>query len=221
VVVIDRRLAGWLVFVGLLIAANVSARFTDVERPAEPLYSRSFLIGGAVTWAIFAGFVVLIGYGAWSLYAVRRPARGGRTTLVAIASIVAVIASGFVLRAIGANPTEEQGLIPETWPPPSAWVLAGNVVIVAVIAPVIEELTFRGLGFGLFERFGTPIAVLVSAVAFAAAHALLEGFLPILLLGLGLGVMRALSGSVLPSIVLHASFNGLQLAAALAIARSG
>jgi membrane protease YdiL (CAAX protease family) len=138
----------------------------------------------------------------------------GRATAYAIGTFVLVLAVGGILRAIGLNPSSEQGLVPDEWPPPDDTVFAVNVLLVVLVGPFFEELLFRGLGFGLLRPFGRVAAILGSAVAFAAVHGLLEGFALIFLLGLGLALMRDISGSVLPGFALHASFNAVAVGAA-------
>jgi hypothetical protein len=88
------------------------------------------------------------------------------------------------------------------------------VISLAVIAPVVEEIVFRGFIYGgLRTRLGVAISVIVSAAIFALAHTFSVGG-SILLLGPSLfvaGVALALvyerTRSLVPGMVLHASFN--------------
>ncbi|MGA9920595.1 MAG: type II CAAX endopeptidase family protein [Candidatus Dormiibacterota bacterium] len=88
------------------------------------------------------------------------------------------------------------------------------VISIAVIAPIVEEIVFRGFIYGgLRPRWGVWASVLVSSAGFALAHSFSVGG-SILLLGPSLfiaGVALALvyerSRSLIPGIVLHASFN--------------
>jgi len=49
--------------------------------------------------------------------------------------------------------------------------LAASLVLLAVLAPLVEELVFRGLLYGwLAGRWGTVAAWIVSSLAFAGAH---------------------------------------------------
>jgi len=88
------------------------------------------------------------------------------------------------------------------------------VISIAVIAPVVEEIAFRGFIYGgLRNKWGVTVSVLVSSFVFALAHSFSVGG-SILLLGPSLfvaGVALALvyerSRSLVPGIVLHASFN--------------
>ena len=80
-----------------------------------------------------------------------------------------------------------------------------------MVAPVVEELTFRGLGYSLLEPLGRNAAVLWIGVAFGLAHGLLEA-LPILIaFGAGLALIRARTNSVYPGMVVHGLFNGVAL----------
>ncbi|GAB5541425.1 MAG: hypothetical protein SangKO_011850 [Sandaracinaceae bacterium] len=79
-----------------------------------------------------------------------------------------------------------------------------------VLAPVAEELLFRGLVFPHLSRFFSPWGAIVgSAVLFGMLH-VAHGFMLVgpLTLGLVLGWARWRSGSVGVPILLHATFNG-------------
>lgn len=88
------------------------------------------------------------------------------------------------------------------------------VISIAVIAPVVEEVVFRGFIYGgLRRKWGVSLSVVVSSLVFALAHSFSVGG-SILLLGPSLfiaGVALALvyerSRSLVPGMVLHASFN--------------
>ena len=111
---------------------------------------------------------------------------------------------------------EEQGLTPSGWDSTRAGVFAFSFVAVAVLAPVTEELLYRGLGYSLLERFGALASIGLTGLAFAAAHGLLAGLPTLWFFGCALAWLRVRTGSVYPAIVVHALFNGLTLAAAVA-----
>jgi membrane protease YdiL (CAAX protease family) len=94
---------------------------------------------------------------------------------------------------------------------PSPWARVALFLIVAVFAPVWEEIFFRGVLQGaLRRRFGAALSVLTSAAIFAALHPQLPlGFLPIFLIGAFLGGIYEWRRSLLPAIVLHAINNGV------------
>ena len=89
-------------------------------------------------------------------------------------------------------------------------------IVVVVIAPIVEELLFRGLGYALLEPFGQYPAIVLVALSFALVHGLIAGFAVIAVFGAGLAYLRAKTGSIYPGMLLHASFNAFGLAIGIA-----
>ncbi|MDP1753829.1 MAG: type II CAAX endopeptidase family protein [Reyranella sp.] len=90
-----------------------------------------------------------------------------------------------------------------------------GLALLAGLAPLVEELVFRGLLYGwLAGRWGAGIAVIGSSLAFAAAHVELAHVILVLPLGLMFGWLRWRSGSLWPSLVAHMANNGLAVVAA-------
>jgi membrane protease YdiL (CAAX protease family) len=215
------RLYAWLWFVGIFAALAYAGRFAGgIEEEAEPLYQWATGILGLVQFLVVLGIVLLIAIRApkAELFALRRP----RSWWTAIGfSIVIYIGMLLISLAVSPflDPAAEQGLVPETWPPPDQGAFAFNVFVVVAVAPIVEELTFRGLGFSLLQRFGALVAIAGTAVGFTLAHGLIEAAPQIVALGLGLAYLRHRSNSVYPSILLHASFNAVALTFAVLSAR--
>ena len=83
-------------------------------------------------------------------------------------------------------------------------------VTTSLLAPVFEETIFRGVLLPILSRdFGINLGIIVSAFIFALAHLSLGEMLPLFVLGLGLGIIRIASGSLLSSVIMHALWNGL------------
>ena len=102
---------------------------------------------------------------------------------------------------------DEQGLTPEAWDSSKAGAYAANFVAVALVGPIVEELMYRGAGMTLLLHFGTPVAVLVTAVAFGLGHGLLLALAALVFFGLVMAVLRLQTESVYPCIVVHCLFN--------------
>ena len=85
-----------------------------------------------------------------------------------------------------------------------------NLLIIALIPAVGEELTFRGvLQQGLTRSMKNPhVAILLSAAIFSFIHFQFYGFLPRMFLGILLGYMFYVSGSLWTSITMHFVNNG-------------
>lgn len=80
---------------------------------------------------------------------------------------------------------------------------------VAVTPAVCEELFFRGVVLAGLRRLGLWPALLLSALLFGFAHASIYRMLPTLVLGVMLAWLAWQSGSIVPSMVVHALNNGL------------
>jgi membrane protease YdiL (CAAX protease family)/NAD-dependent dihydropyrimidine dehydrogenase PreA subunit len=90
-----------------------------------------------------------------------------------------------------------------------------SAVLVAIVAPIAEELAFRGLVLPVLgDRWGMWPAIGVSSVLFAAYHLNAWLFLPMLVFGVALGWLTWNRRSLWPSIALHVLYNGLAVAAA-------
>lgn len=92
------------------------------------------------------------------------------------------------------------------------------ILLGALIAPLSEELLFRGLLLPFIARRAGVIAgVLVSAVVFSALHMNLGAFFPIFTLGLVLGGAYVATGRMGVPVLIHLLFNGVNIVA-LAVA---
>lgn len=81
-------------------------------------------------------------------------------------------------------------------------------VVAALIAPVVEELVFRGFFFvGLRERFGVRWAVMISGAVFGAIHLQLFAFPVLFLLGILLALLYEQTGSLWSAIIMHFCIN--------------
>jgi membrane protease YdiL (CAAX protease family) len=86
-----------------------------------------------------------------------------------------------------------------------------------VVAPIAEELFFRGVVFNAWERErGTRVAVYGSAVLFAAIHGAVL-FVPVLFLGVILAHLYRATRSLPATMAVHASFNAISLTLALLV----
>lgn len=78
----------------------------------------------------------------------------------------------------------------------------------ALVAPVVEEVVFRGLIYTRLQRaMDARWAVVVSAAVFGACHGELVWFCYAFVLGLIFAQLTRHTGSILPSMVMHVVFN--------------
>jgi hypothetical protein len=98
---------------------------------------------------------------------------------------------------------------------------ASLLAVIGLLVPVAEEVLFRGIFYAwLRQRRGVVASVLLSSAVFAIAHVNAQAALQIFLIGLVLAYLYERSGSIVPSIVAHATVNVISLAIILAYADS-
>jgi membrane protease YdiL (CAAX protease family) len=95
--------------------------------------------------------------------------------------------------------------------PDRAGQFALNFLAIVIVAPVVEELTFRGLGYSVLRPFGRWTAIVLVGVAFGLAHGLVQALPVLVAFGAGLAYLRDRTDSVYPGMILHAAFNALVL----------
>jgi membrane protease YdiL (CAAX protease family) len=89
-----------------------------------------------------------------------------------------------------------------------------------VLAPLVEEVFFRGFLFqGFRQRYGWVAAMLISSAIFALAHVDPVSFIPTFVLGSVLAYVYHRSNSVWPGVILHFLVNAFGLCAAYAATR--
>jgi len=97
-----------------------------------------------------------------------------------------------------------------------AGALVLGAIVIAVLAPIVEELVFRGFLAEAFRSKGKGPALLVSAVAFSIAHLRFAQFQYYVAMGVAFGLLYWKRGLV-ASVCTHAAFNGGLLAIAIAV----
>lgn len=90
------------------------------------------------------------------------------------------------------------------------------VAAIVILAPIAEELFFRGIVFNAWLRErGQRFAYVGSAALFAVIHFSIASLVPIFLLGLALAWVYRRTGTLLAPILMHATVNGISVAIAL------
>lgn len=92
----------------------------------------------------------------------------------------------------------------------SIWGLLFNLLVIALIPAIGEELTFRGVLQQALTKSckNVHVAVFITAFVFSFIHFQFYGFLPRMFLGLLLGYLYYYSGSIWTSILMHFINNG-------------
>lgn len=219
------RLAAWLVFVLALVAIAYAGRESSTGTDTKDVaYRYDTTVLAVVQYAFFLGILLLIARGLpkRELFALRHPSAWGRALGLAGLTLLAIWGFAYVYERMLSlfgnwNPTSEQGLVPDKWDSRHAGAFAAFFVVVTVIAPVVEELTYRGLGASLLLPYGTWLAIVVTGVLFGASHGLIVALPVLAFFGMAVAWLRTRTDSVYPGMLLHATFNGVALVAAVTI----
>jgi membrane protease YdiL (CAAX protease family) len=217
------KLVAWLVFVSALVILGYGSRLLGGDdTPHDLAYRYSSSVAALVQYGIMLGILLLIARGLprREAFALRRPKSWPRALGLAVLALVTIYFASFVyeqaLSLLGNwNPSDEQGLVPDGWDSSRAGAFVAFFLVVTLVAPTIEELTYRGLGVGLLEPYGSTLAIVLTGVLFGAAHGLLVGFPILAFFGIVVAWLRVRTDSVYPGMLLHATFNGIALIAAV------
>lgn len=142
----------------------------------------------------------------------RRPASRSALGVIVIGAIVGIGASAlysWIISALRINlPNNSEQLLAMGRSEP--FTVLGLLAAAALIAPICEEIFFRGFAFaGLLNGMALIPAALLSAALFAVAHTDLGSLVPLFIIGLVLAWARWRSDSLWPGIIIHIANNTL------------
>jgi len=97
----------------------------------------------------------------------------------------------------------------EIWPENSneIWKILGSGFLLVVMAPLGEELLFRGMAYSALRKRSRRRALIFTSLLFTLAHLQIIHFVPVFLIGLVLAYLFEYTGSLVSSITLHSLIN--------------
>lgn len=217
------RLPYWVALAGALATLNYAGNLlADGETRDDLLYLWSTVVAGLVQYALIGIVLFAIARGLPPVaLGLRSPISWPRAVGLMLASLVGIWVIAAVLN-IFLKAGEEQGLVPDAWDGDRWAPFLANAVVVAVVAPVVEELLYRAVGMAVLSAVGsTAVAIGVTGLAFGLAHGLLVALPVLTAFGLILGWLRARTASVVPCMIVHGIFNGAALLAAVTLGGGG
>lgn len=119
-----------------------------------------------------------------------------------------IMASGYTdwIESFGVDSLQDTVKILQSSKDPG--VLALMTIAAVLVAPICEEIVFRGYLYGAAKRFAGPwVAGLCSSLVFTAAHGGLAGLLPLFLFAVVLVILYEKTGSLWAPIATHFCFN--------------
>jgi len=143
----------------------------------------------------------------------------GRAAALGALAVMVFLPIGSWLQFLSLNALKHLGLEPEVQSAVEALQQVGRgpgllafIVVTVVVAPLGEELLFRGVLYSAVKSAGYPrLALWGSSVFFAGIHFNLPIFLPLLLLALLLVWLYEQTNNLLASIAAHMLFNATNL----------
>lgn len=167
-----------------------------------------FLLGTLATVALLRGRGVSwrsIGLTSFDPAGDLRLALGGLAFVAGPLMVIATLLDRYV--------AYEHPVIEALAPAPDAAAIAVIVFAAVIAAPIAEEFFFRRILLGWLDRRlpspGSVTAIMLSSLAFGLAHwGQGLAWIPLVLFGIVLGELARRRGSLVPSILLHALFNG-------------
>jgi uncharacterized protein len=219
----------WAPLAGLLIAFVAAAIAAIVIGAAIEAAGRSITQGdtppGLVIGATFVQDLALI---AAALLLARIWSSGVTPATFGLRPVKIGPAVGWTLLAWGAffllsylyflfvGQPEDQELTRDLNEEDSLTALIGYGVLLAFMAPLAEEIFFRGFVFGVLrEKIGVAGGAVATGLVFGLVHATgspIETLGVLVILGVLLCLLYVQTGSILPCIALHALNNGLSFA---------
>src|SRR5690606_26392631 len=111
------------------------------------------------------------------------------------------------MESLGVESVQDSVKLLQTATDPMVLILMA--VAAVLVAPVSEELVFRGYLYPAAKRFaGKWMAAICTGLVFAAAHGSLVALLPLFIFGVVLAVLYEKTGSIWAPVAVHFCFNG-------------
>lgn len=180
----------------------------------------TFILGMALVLVCYLRFIR--GFDPSELFGVRNISVGKAVKLA-----LAAIAPVFVVVSVVNSGASE--LLKGVWPDASpqeivkAFETSGSVAVrllmalaAVVIAPLTEELLFRGFLYGVCKRYTDSwFAAICTSLLFATVHLHVASFLPLFSLAMVLVFAYEMTGCLLVPMLIHGLFNGFMIVAML------
>lgn len=193
----------------------------DVNSPEFEQYTNQitadFMSGNSYSilmFVVYIGYLVMFGLWFWLMFCRKKPT-GNWKQVLKPQRIAGIIGGGIAIQfALSVALTTLLPLFPKVMESYSEIMnTLGSesvlmIICVCLLAPIGEELIFRGLTFRIMKK-GIPwqAALIVQALLFGVYHLNLVQGIYAALLGLLLGYCAHRYGSVLPGILLHMAVN--------------
>jgi membrane protease YdiL (CAAX protease family) len=198
------------------LADALGGNWTDNTPYAYVTTAKIILATGQVSFAVTAWLMAVGAGNTTAELQFTAPARGRSLLMTCLLALAAMPALQFVvipaevftridaLKGFGEWAVAKEKELEEMTIRIMRQDMALNLLIVAVLPAICEELFFRGFVQSQLQRITKPhAAIWLQAALFSAVHLQFQGFLARLFMGAAFGYLRQWSGSLWPCIVAH------------------
>jgi len=222
-----------LLLAAMVIAAVGASEPAVMPSPGEGLVMQVVIMGIPALWFVLRVSRGEAGFRRSGLLP-RRPMRDLRWAGIALLGVVPVvmattlIVTGISLLAGQSTPMIGHQMLEQMRSQESVLPLVMLLVSAVVVAPLLEELVFRGLlQTALLNTLGPQrrwLILLLASILFASTHlgaAIWQSLAALTVLSMVLGFLYERTGSLWPSILVHAGFNAWNVALVLWLIEPG
>ncbi|MBR6595050.1 MAG: CPBP family intramembrane metalloprotease [Oscillospiraceae bacterium] len=203
------------------IARNIFPSYKNILSPNNPAYAKVVWIHGIMGMAgvLVVALITLLRYRWTTLLQRRRILRAaGRYGLTISVAVLTAFAYGFVLGILNHYNKNAVNHVLRVFPPDTK--LISGMIIMFLMAPLVEEIAFRGLMFNLTTKYSNVwIATIFSSVLFGLWHRNIGQFFPTTVLGMVFAWTYQRTGKLRHAMIVH-SISNFTLALALATKES-
>lgn len=216
---------GIMLYLGLsAVLGGLIVLLTSVS-PALFDGEAGFAVLGMLSSVMCVGLPFIIIYGIMNRYEntsfripFTRPRKGSNWGLLIVAGLglcyLGNIITGYftaIFQAFGIDfaSTELSESISSSHETPLGFVL--TLIYVAVCPAIFEEIAFRGVILQPLRKYGDWFAIIVSSVIFGLVHGNMTQMPFAIIVGVALGYTYVVTGSIIPSMIIHFLNNGLSL----------
>ena len=201
------------VCVGILAIWIISIIWHSVESPGiitlQAILANS-VVYASLTLGIFGimGFQGLSAVTVFNLRSSQFPNAAAEGLLWLVVTYPLILSIQAVVQRFSVSSDDSQLIVRYFLEHPDTKHRAAVILMAVIVAPVAEELLFRGYFYGVIRRFcGRIAALLISSLLFAAIHVHLPSFPGLGILALILCLLYERSGSLWAPITMHSAFN--------------
>lgn len=178
------------------------------------------ILGNSIVYSsLILGIFGVMGFqresavGFFGLQPSRLPKAAGTGLLWLVATYPLILATQSLVQGIFGETDDSQMIVRYFLEHPDARHRAAVIFMAVIVAPVAEEILFRGYFYGVMRRFaGRLPALLTSSLLFAAIHVHLPSMLGLGILAVILCLLYERTGSLWATITMHATFNATTIA---------